>query len=56
MEKLVYIPCAVNNDFFQQNIKKLSPRVQHIKDQPIGVREEDLVISMCCSFTKKKDQ
>jgi len=53
MEKLVYIPCAVNNDFFQQNIKKLSPRVQHIKDS-IGVREEDLVISMCCSFTKRK--
>jgi len=53
IEKLVYIPCAVNNNFFQENIKKLSPRIQGIKDS-IGVREKDLVISMCCSFTKRK--
>ncbi len=53
IEKLIYIPCAVNNDFFQKHIKKLTPRIQDIKDS-IGVREEDLVISMCCSFTKRK--
>lgn len=53
IEKLIYIPCAVNNNFFQDNIKKLTPKIQYIKDS-IGVRQNDLVISMCCSFTKRK--
>tara|TARA_X000001036_G_scaffold398591_1_gene401609 strand:+ start:13816 stop:15036 length:1221 start_codon:yes stop_codon:yes gene_type:complete len=53
IEKLIYIPCAVNNNFFQDNIKKLSPSIQDIKNS-IGIKEKDLVISMCCSFTRRK--
>ena len=52
-KKLVYIPCAVNNDFFQENIKKLSPNIKDIKNL-LGIADEDFVVSMCCSFTARK--
>jgi len=51
--KLEYIPCAVNNKFFQKKVKELLPFKNKIKDS-IGIKDNDLVLSMCCSFIKRK--
>ena len=53
VSKLTYIPCAVNNKFFQDKIKKLNPFKNKIKAS-IGIKDKDLVLSMCCSFIKRK--
>lgn len=53
LSKLTYIPCAVNNKFFQDKIRKLNPLKNKIKVS-IGIKDKDLVLSMCCSFIKRK--
>jgi len=53
LNKLEFIPCAVNNEFFQDKIKEFSSQKSIIK-KDIGIKDEDLVLTMCCSFTKRK--
>ncbi len=53
ISKLEYIPCAVNNDFFQEKANELLESKYKIKED-IGINENDLVLAMCCSFTRRK--
>ena len=51
--KLGYIPCDFNNNFFQDQINKNKLSKKIIKKN-IGIKDDDLVLAMCCSFTKRK--
>ncbi len=52
-DKLFSIPCAVNNEFFQQERERYINRVDNIKFE-LGIEEDNLVILFSARFTSRK--
>jgi|APSaa5957512535_1039671.scaffolds.fasta_scaffold31261_3 glycosyltransferase involved in cell wall biosynthesis len=51
--KFFFIPCAVDNDYFQNNYQKLIPLEEGIR-KDLGIASDDFVILFSARFTKRK--
>jgi glycosyltransferase involved in cell wall biosynthesis len=52
--KLFSIPCAVDNEFFQNEFVRLTPLRQHYRES-LGIQREDFVVVFCARFTSRKN-
>jgi glycosyltransferase involved in cell wall biosynthesis len=51
--KLFFIPCAVNNDFFQNERKKYAHNIGDVKDE-LKIDHNDMIILFSARFTMRK--
>ena len=51
--KLYFMPCAVDNNYFQSQIKKLSPNRKNLRNK-FNIKPEDFVILFSARFTDRK--
>jgi glycosyltransferase involved in cell wall biosynthesis len=52
-DKLFSIPCAVNNNFFQEENKKYIVNITGLRSE-LGIHKEDLVVLFSARFTSRK--
>jgi len=52
-ERMFFIPCAVDNDFFRAEHAKLLPKRNELRAE-LGLTPEDFVVLFCARFTGRK--
>ena len=52
--KLIYFPCAVDNEYLQQQRKRFTVQIVKERRQALGISPESMVVMFCARFIKQK--